>query len=582
MQTTLRIAAARLFAFVLGFALLPQGWSPGREVRDGLPLGPGSVPTTSLDLTAVVDAATLARGGRLAFVARAAGTGRNQLLCVTGPSTPSSAPSSPPPTPHALANGLYALAIGSGGGGGSGLLGTLGDPAPGGGTFANFFGGTATAPAQHEDGSVLFLADVHGALRALFRFDATTQQLARVAAVGDASPLGGVLTAIGPGVFGANGTVLFLAATDHALGGDLLRSANGALAAVVARGQPLPGGGTVQFVATEIATYVDGTSMPIGPLPDANACGDVVLRVHCSGGAPSSGLLRIRADGTREWLVRAGEPAPGGGTFAAFGAPRLSTAGECAFTADVQTATGGTAAWFAGRSGTWRRVLGFFDPVDGGQCLGLAMSRGPFRPLDERGDLVLWCDLAIDGGQDRIVRCARDGSIEVLARRGAPTPLGGAFGELGGWPTSDGPGRVAFGAQLVGVSQSGSAVRSAHFVLATAEALTLTAPCAPLGGTLDVRVRASPADAFLLGASPIACELDVPPLGLLRIGPDPIWLLAGPTPLEHSVDDAVVARSVPPDPSLDGLELHFQALVLDEAQFSAATHTRIVTPPSVR
>ncbi|MBK8099548.1 MAG: hypothetical protein IPK26_20760 [Planctomycetes bacterium] len=144
-------------------------------VYDGQPIvnGGGATVTTN----AFMNPACMNRSGAIAFVGDASGP-RNQGIFVADTS------------------GVRAIAMGCGQGGGSGVHGTCGDPAPGGGTFGGFFGGTVYAPPINEEGDVLFLADVANgpSPRGLFLYIAGNGTIVKVAAVGDPSPLGGVFT----------------------------------------------------------------------------------------------------------------------------------------------------------------------------------------------------------------------------------------------------------------------------------------------------------------------------------------------------------------------------------------------------
>src|SRR5262245_19633168 len=136
--------------------------------------------------------ATIGRDGLVAFYAGVSGVARNQGIFV------------------ADAQGLRPIAIGCGQGGGSGNHGTCGDPAPGGGTFAGFFGGTPFVPAQNARGDLLFVADLAGgpSPRGLFLYRADTATFAKVAAVGDPAPNCGYCVAIGPGSLNASREVV--------------------------------------------------------------------------------------------------------------------------------------------------------------------------------------------------------------------------------------------------------------------------------------------------------------------------------------------------------------------------------------
>src|SRR5262245_23199950 len=108
---------ASLVGGVVPCATLPVAWHSQAVPGGGTlsPIAPGNP-------------ACVNRSGAFAFVANVNGVARNQGVYVVD------------------ALGLRAIATGCGQGGGSGMHGTCGDPAPGGGTFAGFFGGTVVAP----------------------------------------------------------------------------------------------------------------------------------------------------------------------------------------------------------------------------------------------------------------------------------------------------------------------------------------------------------------------------------------------------------------------------------------------------
>ena len=72
----------------------------------------------------------------------------------------------------------------------------------------------------------------------------------------------------------------------------------------------------------------------------------------------------------------------------------------------------------ANTAGDLQRV--FFDPIDGGQCLGLAFSRNPMQTIDAAGNVVFWANLDSNGTSDRLVLGLTDGNLLIAARRGDP------------------------------------------------------------------------------------------------------------------------------------------------------------------
>lgn len=394
----------------------------------------------TLSPVAFVHPATVSKSGRIAFYAQVDGSPRNQGIFT------------------ADASGLHPVALGCGGGGGSGVPGAgCGDPTPAGGTFSGMYGGTFFAPAINAAGDVLFFSDVAGGstARGLFLFRAATQSIVKVAAIGDPKPGGGSFGAVGPGSLNDGGTVAFLGTGGSGAAADVYRWNGGVLARIVGAGDPAPGGGTFTMIGTESLGFGDGTSIPVGPVPAINGAGAITFRGIVSGGLAQQGVFVSQA-GVHQWAAKAGDPAPGGGTFLAFQGAALNAAGDVAFFADFKpTPTTFSSGWYSGPPGALRRALAFFDPLEGGaQCFGLAFSRNPMTPLDDQGNLVLWTDAQLPGGamQERLVIASPDGFVTTAARQGDPTPLGGTLGTFQAWPSMNASDQVAASASTPGGS----------------------------------------------------------------------------------------------------------------------------------
>jgi hypothetical protein len=161
-------------------------------------------------------------------------------------------------------------------------------------------------------------------------------------------------------------------------------------------------------------------------------------------------------------------------------AASINNAGQIAFLADFQpTPDTFNTGWFAGAPGNWRKVIAFFDPVDGGQCLGLAFSRNPMQMIDPAGNVIFWTNLDSNGGSDRIVLGLSDGSLLVTARRGDPTPIGGTFGSMDAWPATGGNN----GSINVSTPGAQNGVLSAHMTstLCSTQTLALTGASSRIG-----------------------------------------------------------------------------------------------------
>lgn len=494
--------------------------------------------------------ALMNRSGAIAFAAATTDPLRNQGIFVVD------------------ATGLHAIAIGSGGGGGSTAPGTAGDPTPLGGTFTGFFGGTMFAPPINDAGDVLFLADLVGGIapRGLFLYVAAADAIVPVAWNGGPSPLGGNFTAIGPGVLNDYGEVLFLGMQQSQFESDVFHYHNGAVTTFAAAGQPAPGGGVLSQLGTESLGMVDGTRIPVGPLPSINACGQVAYRVVVSGGQATIGIL-VRTSGVDQWYLRDGDPTPNGGSFASFQGAAINGRGEIAVFTDYWSGGNITSGWFAGAPGNFREVLSFYSPVDGGSCLGLAFSRNPMTTIDDLGNVVLWCDLG--GNQGRIVVVDREGEIEVLARQGGPTGTGGTYGTIDAWPSLNGAGRATIDA---GVVQGG--VSSPYFAAAMCGPLLATSPCAPPGGNARIDNVGPAGDAFAVFAALSETNVPLPPYGTLEIGPSPIVMLYGPLLYPGTTGPHTAQLALPNVPSLVGASLYFQTLRLTATQLLLANSAR--------
>lgn len=512
-------------------ATLPVAWH-GQAVPGGGTLSP----------IAPANPACVNRDGAFAFIAGVNNNPRNQGVFVVD------------------ASGLRAIAMGCGNGGGSGVHGTCGDPAPGGGTFAGFFGGTVFAPPINDNGDVLFFADVVNGTtnRGLFLYTRASATIVKVAGIGDPSPLGGTFGAIGPGSMNNHRVVAFLASPPATTNSDLFQwdPLSGVVTKIAAAGDPAPGGGSFTLLGTEAFGFADGTNVPAGPVPALNDCGVIAFRAIVNFSSTGRGIV-VRTNGVDAWYVRSGDPTPAGGTYVDMQGAALNGSSEIAFFADYNPGTI-TSGWFVGSPGNWREALSFFDPVDGGQCLGLAYSRNPMTPLDDQGNLVLWCDLSSAGGQDRLVVNAPDGSLTVLARRGDPTPLGGVYTGMNAWPTLTSTGRATLSAYTPGAP----GIFNAHLATVACGPAIAASQCTPIGLSVRIDDYGPSGGVYVMAGSTATTSIPVPVWGTLLIGPSPIIILAGPTVYPGTSGPSTVFLGIPPNPAFQGLSLHFQTLAL--------------------
>src|SRR5581483_8370638 len=408
-----------------GVASMPLGSICGVEARAAHGQAAPNTDGGTLNLVAFINPTTVNASGRVAFNSQVDGSDRNQGVFVAdGDGT------------------ISAVAIGCGGLGGSGdTTSSCGDASPIGGHFGGFFFGTVFTPDINDAGDVLFMSDVNGgsSRRALFLYQGTTGEIIKVAAVGDPSPVGGTFGAVGPGSMNNNGKIVFLASQEgETINSNLFLWDNGIVTKVAALGDPAPGGGTFSGLGPERFGFQDGTFVPTGPVPDINDSDQIVFRAIVTGGITERGIV-VRTGQVDEWYVKVPDPTPAGGTYLDMQAASINNAGQIAFFADYHPTPDTTnSGWFAGAPGNWRKVIVFFDPIDGGQCLGLAFSRNPMQAIDASGNVVFWTNLDSNGTSDRLVLGLADGNLLIAARRGDSTPLGGSFGSMDAWPSING------------------------------------------------------------------------------------------------------------------------------------------------
>lgn len=381
------------------------------------------------------DPPTIDGTGRVAFFSWVDGAERNQGIFVADTS-----------------GALTPIALGCGQGGGSGAHGTCGDPSPVGGTFGGFFGGTSYAPAVNARGDVLFMADIQGGStpRGLFVWTRSTGAITKVAAVGDPLPTGEKIYALSQGSLNNAGTATFYVQTvAGSYRADIYTAANGVLTRAAAIGGLAPGGGLFTALGREWYGFVDGTEMPAGA-PAINDLGQLAYFALSSGSVERGMVL---ANGlTKQWVVGNADVTPIGGHYFDFFYPVLNNAGQIAFYADVLLDDGSfSGGWFAGTQASMRKAVAFFDPLAGGQVLGLAASRAPMTPLDNAGNVALWTSLG-DNGPELLLVSHPDGTTEAIAKMGETGPQGGTLGMMNAWPSRNAGSKTSFGAFTPGAT----------------------------------------------------------------------------------------------------------------------------------
>jgi len=279
---------------------------------------------------------------------------------------------------------------------GSGIakLVAVGDAVPSGERIAGF--GERPAVALNEPGEVAFAAALTGGKATSGVFVARKGKIAAVALSGAAAPdiAGATLAQFEPPALNDAGDVAFLALTrrgreageaiylqrrgrlvklagsgDAAPGGGIFLSFGNpslnnkgelAFAAIVEQGPVLGGvfmgGGSDIHLALGIgsASPTGGIFARFSERLELDDAGTIALSAVLRNGGPDAAVFVIEDDTPRA-MAAIGDPAPGGGSFAAFASwPALSQAGSVAFIASVDGGPNALALYLAGRGGLTR------------------------------------------------------------------------------------------------------------------------------------------------------------------------------------------------------------------------------------
>jgi hypothetical protein len=196
-----------------------------------------------------------------------------------------------------------------------------GDPAPVGGQFGEF-----TNPSLNSRGEIAFEGTVSGGRAGSGIFVGSKSGVREVVAAGHPSPIGGKFKDLALPVLNVHGDVLFWGSLEGAKApAGLFLSLNGAITKLAARGDPLPGGGRLSFIALNYSF---------------NQSGMAAFEATITGVEASAGIF-LAQRGTVTPVIRVGDPTPLGGHYTDLTAPEVGPDGSVAFAGSVK---GGQAA----------------------------------------------------------------------------------------------------------------------------------------------------------------------------------------------------------------------------------------------
>jgi len=340
---------------------------------------------------------------------------------------------------RALLAGLIAASLATAAAGepvGLHSVAATGETAPGGGVFDRF-GAEATpivAPVNAR-GDVAFFATLArgGSDEGLFRF--SHGKIVKVAREGDRVAGVGRLSGFGKHpvpALGDDGTVVFASAiADGRSVEGLFAAQSGRLRAVALSGAPAPG------LPSGVLASLDA--------PSINARGDVAFLATVRRGRETIEAVFVSARGQLQKIVAQGDPAPAGGSFAAFGPPVINRDGAVAFGTAIEgrAVPGGI---FIARGGQLRMVLGAGDESPIGGIFAKFSERLGFS---DAGTIVFHGQLKAAPVAAGIF-AIDEGRARVVARLGDAAPGGGTLSNFGLWPAVSAAGTIAFTASVDG------------------------------------------------------------------------------------------------------------------------------------
>jgi len=190
--------------------------------------------------------------------------------------------------------------------------------------------------------------------------------------------------------------------------------------------------------------------------PAINARGDIVFLAGLRRGRETSEAVLIASGGRLRKVVAQGDPAPSGGSFAAFGPPIIDRDGVVAFGAaiDGRSVPGGIFIWKADQL---RMVLGAGDDSPIGGIFAKFSER---IGIGDQGTVVFHGQLKGAPAAAGIF-AIRDGRVQAVARLGDAAPGGGRYSNFGLWPVISEKGTIAFTAAVDGGPSPVIAVRMA-------------------------------------------------------------------------------------------------------------------------
>lgn len=317
------------------------------------------------------------------------------------------------------------------------LVVASGQAAPTGGSFDRFdvTSQPIVAPVNSR-GQVAFYASVARAKAAEGIFLSTGSRIAKVAAVGDPVPGGGVLSEFAhhpmPALNDA-GKVAFGAAVLRARATEgIFLAAEGALKVIALSGADAPGVASGTFVEFDA--------------PVLNNRDEIAFVATVRRGRETLQALYLFSGGVLRKLVGGGDAAPRGGSFDRFGLPTMNNKGVVAFPAVIERGAvlGGI---FVAGAHNLRLLVGAGEIGPGGAMLVRFSERAA---IDDEDNIAFVAHLGSGNAASEALLFADASGLKQLAVVGENAPGGGRFAAFGPWPNLGPASTVAFVAAVDG------------------------------------------------------------------------------------------------------------------------------------
>ena len=303
-------------------------------------------------------------------------------------------------------------------------------PAPGGGTFDRFHveGQPAIAPVN-DRGQVAFFATLAHARASEGMFLGDGSRIRVIALSGAPAPGGGKLASFSehpvPALNRA-GAVAFSASIARGTASQgVFLSSKQRLRVIALSGSAssgIPGGTFTEFHA-----------------PALNDSEEVAFLAGVRRGRDTLEAIYLHRAGTLRKIAAAGDPAPGGGSFSAFGVPALNNKSEIAFAATIDGGSVSGGIFVASATET-RMLVGAGSPEPSGGIFAQFSDR---VSINSAGSVLFNAVLKL-GPVNHALFVVEKGQIRTVASVGRAASAASDFSALGLWPSLSDNGAVAF------------------------------------------------------------------------------------------------------------------------------------------